>query len=105
MPLAVTGTTRYADWPEVPTVAESGFPGYQDATWVGAFVPAGTPAAIVETLNRKIVEVLGQPAVRSRLAAAGLEARGTSSAAFADYVRDEAARWKSVVEKTGVKGE
>lgn len=105
VPLAVTGTTRYADWPEVPTVAESGFPGYQDATWVGAFVPAGTPAAIVETLNRKIVEVLGQPAVRSRLAAAGLEARGTSSAAFADYVRDEAARWKSVVEKTGVKGE
>ena len=103
--LAVTSEQRYAEWPDVATVSESGFPGYLDATWVGAFVPAGTSAEIVQTLNAKLVEALGLPEVRSRLAAAGLAPRGTSAARFASYVQDEAARWKSVIEKTGVKAE
>lgn len=103
--LAVTSEQRYPEWPDVATVSEAGFPGYLDATWVGAFVPAGTPAEIVATLNAKLVEALGLPEVRNRLAAAGLAPRGTSSAQFAKYVQDEAARWKSVIEKTGVKAE
>ena len=105
VPLAVTSVQRYPGWPDVATVAESGFPGYVDATWVGAFAPAGTPAAVVETLNRKIAAALAREDVKARLAAAGLEARGGSAADFSTYVRDEATRWKSVVEKTGIKAE
>jgi len=105
VPLTVTSEKRHAEWPTVPTVSESGFPGYVDATWVGAFLPAGTPAAIVAALNGKLVETLGKPEVRNRLATAGLEPRGSSSAEFTKFVQDEAARWKSVVQKTGVKAE
>lgn len=105
VPLAVTSVQRYPGWPEVATVAESGFPGYVDATWVGAFAPAGTPPAIVDTLNRKIAAALARDEVRARLVAAGLEPRGGAAADFGAYVRDEVARWKAVVEKTGVKAE
>ncbi|MFT3799584.1 MAG: tripartite tricarboxylate transporter substrate binding protein [Burkholderiaceae bacterium] len=101
-PLAVTSRKRYADWPQVPTVGESGFPGYEDATWVGVFAPAGTPADVVDQLNARINAVLNQPDVQRRLDAVGLQGQGGSAADFGEYVGTEAAKWKKIVRQTGI---
>lgn len=103
--LAVTSATRLKDWPEVQTVAESGFGGYTDSTWVGAFVPTGTPAAVVSLLNARINAVLALPEVASRLQSAGLEKQGGTPAQFASYVQTEATKWQRVVSETGIKGD
>lgn len=71
--IAVTTSKRSAALPNVPTVAEAGLPGYELSPWFAAFVPAGTPPAVVETLNRAMVEALRKPAVQKRLAAIGAE--------------------------------
>ena len=102
-PLAVTSSKRYAAWPQVPTVNESGFPGYEDATWVGLFAPAGTPADVVNRLNASVNTVLQQPEVQQRLAASGLEGQGGNASDFSRYVAEEAAKWQKVVGQTGVK--
>ena len=102
-PLAVTSSKRYAAWPQVPTVSESGFPGYEDATWVGLFAPAGTPADVVNRLNASVNTVLQQPEVQQRLAASGLEGQGGNASDFSRYVAEEAAKWQKVVGQTGVK--
>lgn len=103
--LAVTSPARLKDWPNVQTVAESGpaFTGYVDLTWVGVFLPAGTPPAIVAKLNEHLNKVLGQPETEARLRTAGLEKQGGSPDAFAKYLTAETAKWQRVVRETGVK--
>ncbi|MBN9581865.1 MAG: tripartite tricarboxylate transporter substrate binding protein [Afipia sp.] len=105
VPLAVTSATRLKDWPNVPTVAESGavFAGYVDETWVGVFLPAGTPPAIVAKLNEHFNKVLAEPATEARLRTASLEKQGGSAASFAQYLAAETAKWQRVVRETGVK--
>jgi tripartite-type tricarboxylate transporter receptor subunit TctC len=78
--LAVTGAARLADTPDVPTVAESGFKGFDVAGWVAAAVPAGTPKPIAEFLSAELSQIVKQPDVRNRLATAGLVANGSSAA-------------------------
>ena len=97
--LAVTSTKRTALFPEVPTMAEAGLPGYDAAIWYGVVVPARTPPAIVALLNKHINEALHDPDVREKLSAAGLDAVGTTPEAFTRLVRDDIVRWKKVVEK------
>jgi tripartite-type tricarboxylate transporter receptor subunit TctC len=82
-PVAMTSDKRWPSFPDVPTVAESGAPGYSHLTWIGIVAPAGTPAAIVARLNKEIAAVLAVPEVRERIAATGDEPVGQSVADFA----------------------
>ena len=98
-PLAVTSSRRTAMFPDVPTMAEAGLPGYDAAIWYGVVVPAQTPPAVVALLNRRVNEALKDPDVREKLAAAGVDTVGTTPEAFAQLVRNDIERWKKVVEK------
>jgi tripartite-type tricarboxylate transporter receptor subunit TctC len=101
--LAVTGRERSAALPGVPTVAESGVPGYEVSAWFGFFAPAGTPASIVNTLNAETVKAMKQPDLRERLASQGAEPVTSTPAEFSAYVRDELAKWGKVVKASGMK--
>ena len=101
--LAVTSEKRWPTLPEVPSVAESGYPGYTHMTWIGIFAPAGTPAAIVEKLNREIVAVLANPEVRERIAAVGATPVGGSPAQFEAMVKAEYDATGKLVSQIGLK--
>jgi tripartite-type tricarboxylate transporter receptor subunit TctC len=103
--LAVTSEKRVAALPDVPTVQESGFPGFEDYTWIGVLVPAGTPPIIVARLNGEVNAFLSQPEVRERLEALGFEPVGGTPASFAAYLQAEVAKWAKVVRETGAKVE
>ncbi len=103
--LAVTSVKRTGALPDVPTVAESGFAGFEDYTWVGVFVPTGTPKAVVTRINADIETLLQQPAVRDQLAAVGFDPVGGSPESFARYIKQEIAKWATVVRETGIKAE
>ena len=101
--LAVSSAKRIPALPDVPTFAEAGFPGVEDYTWVGVFLPAGTPAAIVQKLNDAVNRALDSPDVRERLAANAFDPVGGSQQKFAEYVKAEIAKWAKVVRDTGAK--
>jgi tripartite-type tricarboxylate transporter receptor subunit TctC len=100
--LAVTSLKRVAQLPDVPTVAESGYPDFEDYTWVGVFGPARLPAEVVARLNGAINEALRDPAFRERLLAAGLEALPGTPAEFGAYLQREVLKWGRIVKETGV---
>jgi len=101
--LAVTTATRSAIAPEVPTLAESGLPGFEVGSWQGVFAPAGTPPAIVRRLNVEIVKILNLPDVKERLVGLGAEPVGNSSEEFSAMVKGEVVKWADVVKKSGAK--
>jgi tripartite-type tricarboxylate transporter receptor subunit TctC len=101
--LAVTSMQREPSIPGVPTVEEAGYPGFADDTWVGLFVPAGTPPAIVARINADVAKILAAPDLRERIEAAGFDPVGGSPEAFARYVKEEVARWAKIVRATGAK--
>jgi tripartite-type tricarboxylate transporter receptor subunit TctC len=101
-PIAVTGKDRFPAVPNVPSVAESGLPGYDVTTWYGLIAPAGTPAPIVAKLNKAFNEVLADPGVRERLTKAGVLAQGSTPEAFAGHMKSEFARWDKVREQAGI---
>ena len=101
--LAVTSAKRVASLPDVPTVAESGFPDFEESTWTGVFAPAGTPPDIVNRLNAGINRILGTADTQARLAAAGFEAVGGSPAEAAAFVKREMEKWARVVRETGTR--
>ena len=103
--LAVMSAERLAAIPEVPTVQESGFPGFEDYTWIGVFAPAGTPPIVIARLNGEANTFLGRPEIRERLEALGFEPVGGTPARFAAYVQEEVAKWAKVVKETGAKVE
>ncbi len=100
--LAVTSLKRIASLPDVPTVAESGFTDFEDYTWVGLFGSAKLPPEIAQRLNNVIADAVKQPALQEKLAAAGMESQAGTSAAFADYLKREVAKWGRIVKETGV---
>lgn len=99
--LVVTGAKRSAALQDVPTVAESGFPGFEDVTWVGVFAPARTPDAILQRVNREVARLQQDPDFLARLAATGFEPLGGSVAESRDYLHKELAKWARVVKETG----
>jgi len=103
--LGVTTTKRSSAAPDVPTLIEAGVPGFDYSTWYALFVPAGTPAAIVDALNRTTRKVLGREDVRTRLDAQGVDASTSTPAELAAYLRSETVKWGKVVRATGARGE
>lgn len=103
--LVVTGAKRSAALPDVPTVAESGFPGFEDVTWVGVFAPAKTPDAILQRINREVAAIQRDPDFMAKLAAAGFEPVGGSVAQARDYLLQEMGKWARVVRETGAKAD
>jgi tripartite-type tricarboxylate transporter receptor subunit TctC len=103
--LGVTSKQRSAVVPEVPTIAESGLPGYEASTWYGMLAPAATPAPIVGKLNRQMIDVLKLADVREKLLAQGLEPVGNTPAEFTSIISTELAKWGKVVAAAGMKAE
>ena len=101
--LAVSGGKRSAAAPDVPTVAESGVPGYVFDVWYGMLFPAGTPRAIVAKANAEINRALGSPALAQRFAAAGVEPAGTTPDAFGKMLHTEIAKWRKVVTQANIR--
>ena len=104
-PIAVTTAKRSAVLPETPTVAESGFPGFDDHTWFSFFAPAGTPAAIVNKLNAEITRILQLPDVKPRLDTLSLEFTPNTPADFAVRLRNEVQRYAKMVKDSGAKAD
>lgn len=100
--LAVTGTKRLADLPDVPTVAESGFPGFEAYSWIGIFAPSATPAATVKKLTEDFQATLTSPDVRAKLTEAGFEVMATDGPALDRYALQQYERWNAFVKKTNL---
>jgi len=103
--LGVTSKERSSVMPEVPTIAESGLPGYESTTWYGMLAPAGTPATIVQTLHDQMVAVLKLEDIRERLLVQGLEPVGNTPAEFSSIIASELTKWRKVVAAAGMKAE
>ena len=101
--LAVTGAKRAQIAPDVPTVAESGVPGYVFDVWYGLVFPAKTPRAIVEIMQAEVVRVLQSPEVSKRFGAAGVEPQSNTPAAFAEMIRKEIVVWRKVVADANIR--
>ncbi|AVS96648.1 tripartite tricarboxylate transporter substrate binding protein [Paracidovorax avenae] len=99
--IAVTTAKRSPELPDVPTIAESGVPGYEATSWFGMFAPAGTPAPVVAQLNATIVKVLSMPDIKKKLTEQGAEAAGETPAQFADFIQKESVKWGKVVRESG----
>lgn len=97
--IALTGNQRFAELPSVPTVAESGVPGYSVTGWYGLYAPAGTPQEIVRRLSEESRRALTSPDIREKLHRAGNEPVGSSPAEFAAFVRAEYDKWAKVIKQ------
>jgi tripartite-type tricarboxylate transporter receptor subunit TctC len=100
--LAVTSAKRMSLFPDTPTLAESGMPGFEVGAWQGVMVPAATPKPVIERLNAEINKALQSPDVKAKLAAQGAEPLGSTTAEYGAYVKKEIARWGAVVKASGV---
>ncbi len=100
-PLAVTTAKRSPALPDVPTIAESGVPGYEATSWFGLLAPAGTPAPVIAKLNASILKALANPEVKKKLAEQGAEAAGEKPEQFAAFIAAETAKWGKVVKESG----
>jgi tripartite-type tricarboxylate transporter receptor subunit TctC len=101
--LAVTSKNRFSGAPELPTMQEASVKGYEMALWQGVFVPAGTPAAIVQTLNNTILKILDTPEMKERFVKAGVQVAPMNTQQFTDLYNSDIARWKVVIEKAKIK--
>ena len=101
-PIAVTTAKRFALLPDLPAIAESGFPGFESQAWNGILVPAGTPRAVIERLNREVNAILKQPDVVQKMQAQGFELVGGTPEAFAALIKGETERWAPVIKKLGL---
>jgi len=97
IPLASTGLTRPAYMPNIPTVAESGYPGFEALNWYAFVAPGKTPAALLERWNQAIVKVLADPGVKEALNKHGLTPQPTTRAELSDFMKKEDAKWSAIV--------
>jgi tripartite-type tricarboxylate transporter receptor subunit TctC len=102
-PLAVLAATRSALLPDVPTLAESGVPGYNFANWFGLVAPAGTPADVIRKLNADVREVLADPAVRKQLAGMGVVPADSSPEQFAELIQADSRKWGRIIHERGIR--
>lgn len=102
-PIAVANGKRSSAFPDVPTIAEAGVPGYEASAWYGLFAPAGTPPAVIAKLNAEMVDALNDPELRKRLQTLGAEPAGSSPEELAKMVRSEYEKWGRVVREAGIR--
>jgi tripartite-type tricarboxylate transporter receptor subunit TctC len=100
--IAVTTEERLPYLPDVPTIAELGFPGYEISSWQGVFAPAGTPKDIVVKINGELVRMLNMPEVRRRISQEGADPVGSTPDAFANRVKNEITKWTKVIKTSGI---
>lgn len=103
--LAVTTAQRSKLLPDVPTVAESGLPGYEAMPWLGFVAPAGTPAPVVNKLHGELMEVLKDAAVQDKFRSLGLDIIGNKPAEFAEFIKKDIVKWAKVVKDSGAKAD
>jgi tripartite-type tricarboxylate transporter receptor subunit TctC len=103
--LAVTSPQRVAELPELPTVSESGLPGFEVVWWIGLFAPAATPRSAITTVNTEANRVLKLADTRERFAAQGMLAAGSSPEALGGFLKSEIAKWRRVVKESGIRVE
>lgn len=101
--LGIASLKRSPFAPELPTIADSGLPGFEVSNWLGVLAPAGTPREIVNRLNREIVDILRQPDVKERLFQQGFETVVSTPEQFAAYMRTELGKWAKVIKQAGIK--
>jgi tripartite-type tricarboxylate transporter receptor subunit TctC len=101
--LAVTSAQRVAAAPDLPTVAESGLPGFETGSWQGVLAPAGTPNPVIDKLNAELRRILALPDVEARLASQGTQVRAGTPDALGAFMRSEIARWGKVVKQVGLR--
>jgi tripartite-type tricarboxylate transporter receptor subunit TctC len=100
--LAVTSLERSPALPALPTMAESGFPGFEAVSWFGLFAPAGTPTALVERLYQESTKILAQPETRARFAELALDPSGASGSELAQILKNDIAKWAKVIKDAGI---
>ena len=101
--IAVTGPRRFPELPEVPTVAESGIPGYSATGWYGLFAPAGTPPELVRRISAEAARAFSSPDARERLAQIGTDPVGSTPEYFVSFLRAEIAKWSKVVKEANIR--
>src|ERR1700709_1937745 len=101
--LAITSSKRSALAPDLPTMAESGFPGFEAVPWCGLLAPAGTPKDIVDKLHAEIITALAMPEIRRKFDELGLEPVGNTPAQFAGIIKKETPEWARVIKDAGIK--
>jgi len=101
--LAVTGTQRSPQLPQVPTLAESGLAGYSAYVWMGLLAPKGTPPAIIARLHREVLAALASNEVKNYMSSASIEAVGSTPAELGAYFREEKERWAKIIKDTGAR--
>jgi tripartite-type tricarboxylate transporter receptor subunit TctC len=104
-PVAVTSAKRSQAMPALPTVAESGVPGYEASTWYGVLAPAHVPSAVIARLHENVVKILAVPETRERLVDQGFEPVGNSPEEFGAYIKSEIAKWDKVIRDAGIRPE
>ncbi|HEX2828123.1 MAG TPA: tripartite tricarboxylate transporter substrate binding protein [Burkholderiales bacterium] len=104
-PIAVTSAKRSPAAPDIPTIAESGLPGYEATSWYGILAPGRTPREIVAKLHEVLVSIIGAPDMKDKLAAQGLDPVGNTPQQFAAMIKAEIAKWLKVVKASGAKPE
>jgi tripartite-type tricarboxylate transporter receptor subunit TctC len=102
-PIAVTSKTRHKMLPNVPTIAESGYPGFEALSWQGLFAPAATPPAVVEQLNREVNKALASADIQEYFGSRGFTLGGSSASEFKAFVKVEADKWAKIVQASGAK--
>jgi tripartite-type tricarboxylate transporter receptor subunit TctC len=101
--LAVTTAQRVPSMPNLPTIAESGLPGYEASAWYALFAPARTPKPIVDKMQTEVARILKLPDVRERLGFETIQPVGSGSAEFAEFLKREIAKWGAIVRESGAK--
>lgn len=102
-PLAMTTTKRWSELPDVPTLAESGLPGFEISTWIGLLAPAGTPQGIIDKIHAEVVRIVQLPEVREHFTSLGMEPVGDTPAQFSQQIKDEVNKYAKLVEASGAK--
>jgi tripartite-type tricarboxylate transporter receptor subunit TctC len=103
--IAVTSAEKSPLLPDLPTVAEGGFPGFESSAWLGMVAPAGTPRAIIDRLSKELVEIIRSPDVRERMQKIYFQPVGTSPETLSNLMRAERDRWAPVIRKSGAKAD
>ena len=102
VPIAAAGAKRSKEYPDLPTIAESGYPGFNVYIWYGLVAPAGTPSEIIKQLNKALGEILTDPSARTDIEAKGYDVTPSTSDAMSEFIKSDLTRWKDLVQRANI---